>query len=104
MDDTHFIKRINEISRQNRLKLPSVGKGDLPPTDFLDDWALFLETCVKEGIHLSDDRWQRVAVLSRTPHTVFVLEDAGGEPGDPDFRVGLQLLMGLLEDQDNGND
>ena len=63
-----------------------------------------LETCVKKGIHLSDDRWQRVSVLSKTPHTVFVLEDAGGDPGDPDFRVGLQLLMGLLEEQEENED
>ncbi|UCH85581.1 MAG: hypothetical protein JSW50_07820 [Candidatus Latescibacterota bacterium] len=104
MDDTNFIKQINEIARQNQLKLPTVGKGDLPPTEFLDDWALFLETCVRSGIQLSDDRWQRVAVLSRTPHTVFVLEDSDGEARDPDFRVGLQLLMGLLEEQEENQD
>lgn len=104
MDDTNFIRRINEIARRNQLKLPSVKKGDLPPVEFLDDWALFLETCVRQGVALSDDRWKRVAVLSRTPHTVFVLEETVGEGGDPDFRVGLQLLMGLLEEQGENDD
>ncbi|UCG53665.1 MAG: hypothetical protein JSW58_08960 [Candidatus Latescibacterota bacterium] len=104
MEDALFLAKLNEIARENRLKLPILTKGELPPSDFLDDWAKFLESCVRKGITLSDDRWLRVAVASKSPHAVFSLDEEGHESVDPDFRVGLQLLMGLLEDQNDNQD
>jgi hypothetical protein len=104
MEDALFLAKLNEIARENRLRLPALRSGELPTSDFLDDWAEFLESCVKNGIALSDDRWLRVAVASKSPHTVFSLDEEGHEAVDPDFRVGLQLLMGLLENQNDERD
>lgn len=100
MDDELFITKVNEIARKNHLKLPALKSGELPPSDFLDHWGRFLEDCVKTGIALSDDRWQRMTVRSKLPHAIFALDEISNQPADPDFRVGLQLLMGLLGGQD----
>ncbi len=100
IDDDHFLSRINEISRRNRLSLPDRKAGELPPAPFLNEWAKFLEDCVKSGIALSDERWQRLTVTSRSPHAVFSLEGSASVAADPDFRVGLQLLLGLLEEHE----
>jgi hypothetical protein len=99
LDDDVFLRKINDISRRNRLKLPTVKPGELPPASFLEEWAKFLEDCVRSGVTLSDERWQHLTVTSRSPHTVFSLEATGEVSSDPDFRVGLQLLMGLLDEQ-----
>ena len=100
-DDDVFLSRINDISRRNRLNLPARKPGELPPAAFLSEWAKFLEDCVRSGIALSDERWQRLTVTSRSPYTVFSLEGSPSEGTDPDFRVGLQLLLGLLEDDES---
>lgn len=97
MDDEVFLGKVNDISRRNRLSLPTVTPGELPPASFLAEWARFLEDCVRNGLALSDERWQRLTVASRAPHAVFALEGAADASTDPDFRVGLQLLLGLLE-------
>jgi len=96
MDDELFLERINEIARDQRLHLPTPREGEAPSTAFLSEWARFLEGCVKKGIPLSDERWQRLTAESRTPHAVFALDPHTSAAVDPDFRVGLQLLMGLL--------
>ncbi len=100
MDDELFVSKINEFARKNHLKLPALKTGDLPSSDFLGVWAVFLEDCVKSGIALSDDRWPRVKLKSSTPETVFMLDGPSDESADPEFRVGLQLLVGLLDEQD----
>ncbi len=100
MDDELFIIRINEIARTNRLRLPALSVGEPPSAEFLAEWARFLEDCVKKGIGLSDEQWQRVTLKARLPHTVFALEGAASPAIDPDFRVGLTLLMGLLEEHE----
>jgi hypothetical protein len=100
MDDDLFIQKINEIAHHNRLRLPAVKPGETPSADFLAEWARFLEDCVKRGIGLSDEHWQRVALKSRSPHAVFALEGSASPTMDPDFRVGLTLLMGLLEEHE----
>lgn len=101
LDDEVFLGKINEISRRNRLSLPAVKAGQLPPSAFLAEWAKFLEDCVRNGVPLSDERWQRLTVKSRVPQTVFSLEASSDTGSDPDFRVGLQLLLGLLGDQES---
>ena len=101
LDDEAFVARINEIARRDRLRLPAVKGGELPSTEFLAEWAKFLEDCVKQGVALSDERWGRVTVQSKSPHTVFALEESSGVRVDPDFRVGLALLMGLLGEHES---
>jgi len=101
MDDGLFLDKINEIARQHRLRLPAPREGEAPSAAFLSEWARFLEDCVKKGITLSDERWQRLTVASRAPHTVFALDACAQAAVDPDFRVGLQLLMGLLEGRES---
>jgi hypothetical protein len=100
MEDTAFLSKLNSIARLESLKLPFLQNGESPSGEFLADWARFLELCVKEGVPLSDPRWKRVTVSSNAPHTRFDLESGESTPDDPDFRVGLQLLMGMLGDDE----
>ena len=100
MNDHQFISILNAVSRERSLHLPVLEPSESPSSDFLAEWAQFLETCVKKGVGLSDPRWQRVSVESNSPNSQFSLE-SGVDPGmDADFRVGLQLLLGLLQRQD----
>ena len=96
LDDHVFIGKLNRISKKNSLVLPFLRDEEQPSSEFLEDWGRFLEMCVKEDIPLSDPRWQRVAVQANTPYTRFQLEGGGDAMPDPDFRVGLQLLMSIL--------
>ena len=101
MNDQQFLSILNAVAREQRFHLPVLKPGESPSSGFLEDWAGYLETCVRKGVVLSDVRWQRVSIESNTPHSRFALE-AGGDPAeDADFRVGLQLLLGML-DPDNG--
>ncbi len=101
MDDRAFVTRLNDITREHRLKLPVLRKDEDASGHFLSDWVKFLELCVKKGLHLSDPRWQQLSVEGDRPHTRFSIETEGAPPADPDFRVGLQLLMGMLgEDEE----
>jgi hypothetical protein len=43
-----------------------------------------------------------VTVKSKSPHTVFALEGSSAARVDSDFRVGLTLLMGLLDERETG--
>ena len=101
MDDDVFVSKLNEISREHRLKLPPLKESELPSSAFLDTWTQFLTVCVKKGLSLSDSRWKRLTVLSNSPHTRFSLEGEGEPPVDHDFRVGLQLLMGMMGGQEH---
>jgi hypothetical protein len=100
MKNDEFVGRLNDIARGQRLKLPVLQQGESPSSDQLAAWAKFLEECVKSGISLSDERWQWLSAEPRSSYTRFSLEDTGEPPSDSDFRVGLQLLMGMLEDED----
>jgi hypothetical protein len=96
MNDTQFLKSINQITAKHHLKLPVIRDAN-PPGAAVSAWAGFLELCVKNGIKISDPRWRRVSFAKQEPVTVFELHAATAEPGDPDFRIGLQLLIGMLE-------
>ena len=89
-----FVSTLNRITRQKRLRLPALdSQGDV---DAVAAWASFLGQCVRAGISVSDPRWQRLTIENERPYTEFVLrEEAEGEPDD-DFKVGLQLLMGMF--------
>lgn len=97
MDDRLFLGRLNSILEESKVVLPTLEAQD-PSTDTIAAWASFLESAVRGGIHLSDPRWSRLAVFSAEPHTVFELQGEGHAPSRDDFAVGLQLLMGMLED------
>jgi len=104
VNDERFISILNDVSGECGLCMPALSPGDSPSSEFLSDWARFLESCVKKGVELSDPRWQRVTIDTNTPHSHFTLDEAATDPSsDEDFRVGLQLLVGLLEPAD-GND
>jgi hypothetical protein len=96
MDDRQFLTSINKITAEHRLRLPLIDESP-PSGDVISAWAGFLEVCVKQGIKLSDPRWGRLSIGKQTPVTVFELRGSSSEPPDADFRVGLQLLMGMLE-------
>jgi hypothetical protein len=96
MDDEQFISGINKIAAQNRLRLPVIDESP-PSGEVISAWAGFLQICVKRGINISDPRWERVTIGRDKPVTVFELHGSSNEPNDPDFRVGLQLLMGMLD-------
>ncbi len=96
MDDEQFISTINKITTQSRLRLPVIDESP-PSGEAISVWAEFLEQCVKRGIKMSDPRWERVTIGRHKPVTMFELHGSAGEPNAPDFRVGLQLLMGMLD-------
>ncbi|MEE9270861.1 MAG: hypothetical protein V3V49_11435 [Candidatus Krumholzibacteria bacterium] len=102
IDDRKFISRLNQISRSHGATLPALKRGESPSGEFLADWARFLENCVKQDIPLSDPRWQRVGVQDKTTYTHFMLELDDEDRQDSEFRVGLQLLMGILGNEDDG--
>lgn len=96
MNDDQFLRNINRITAENRLSLPVIGGAQAPSAE-VSAWAQFLELCVKKGIKISDPRWRRLSFAKQKPVTVFELQGKSSEPTDTDFRVGLQLLIGMLE-------
>ena len=104
MDDQGFLDVLNGVAHENQLRLPAVRQGETPSSAFLSDWARFLELCVKREISLSDERWQRISIAADRPHTQFRLEGSGSPHSDADFRVGLQLMMGMLGDDEEPRD
>ena len=97
MDDRTFLTTLNGILHKDHLILPALEAKE-PEADTISAWATFLERAVRSGVRLSDPRWSRLTVTSADPHTVFDLQSEGEEPATDDFAVGLQLLVGLLED------
>jgi len=105
MDDDVFVTKLNEISRDQHLKLPTLRGKELPTSAFLDRWGLFLEACVKKGLSLVDPRWKRLTVHSNSPHAYFSLEGDDPDHVDHDFRLGLQLLVSMMGGSEpNGDD
>jgi len=104
MTDERFIRVINGIAREHRLQLPALRPHEAPSPAFVSDWARFLELAVKEGVALSDLRWLRLSIQSEAPYTRFALESGEDGEEDADFRVGLQLLMGMLDDEEGPAD
>jgi hypothetical protein len=97
MDDRIFLTTLNGILEKGQLVLPPL-EPEAPSADTLKTWAGFLEICVRRGIRLSDPRWSRLALARSVPFTVFELHGEQATEAQDDFPVGLQLLMGLLED------
>ncbi|NIM19960.1 MAG: hypothetical protein GTO51_06920 [Candidatus Latescibacteria bacterium] len=97
MNDSQFISILNSITRKHRLKLPLLRADEPPSSEAISIWANCLKLCMKQGISLSDSRWKRVTIQDGEKCTTFSLEKSPEPLPDDDFRVGLQLLMGLLE-------
>jgi len=100
MDDEQFLKNLNRIAVENDFRLPVIDESP-PSADTVAAWAGFLHICVKRGIELSDPRWERIIVSRQKPVTVFDLPGATKRAKDGDFKVGLQLLMGMLDTDGN---
>lgn len=98
LDDHQFLLRINREAARVGQPLPALAQSS---PEALRVWSAFLEACLRSDISLSDPRWDRISVASREPVTAFEL--AMGAPpeddDDDDFRLGLQLLMGMLGDR-----
>jgi hypothetical protein len=101
MNDDKFLAILNSITREHRLKLPVLPRDKPPSGDSLTAWATCLEQCIKQGITLSDPRWQRVTIADTKNYTTFALEAGSNEIDDGEFRIGLQLLMSVLGDFKN---
>jgi hypothetical protein len=99
MNDEMFIKKLNEIVRDNKLDLPVLGARE-PSVSEISTWARFFELCVRKGLSLGDPRWQRLNITYQDPFTFLSLEGGPIPPPDTDFRVGLQLLLGGLHPDD----
>jgi hypothetical protein len=104
MDEDVFVFKLNEIARDRHLKLPVLKKHDAPSPKFMEQWADFLETCVRKGLRLSDPVWQRLRVESNSPHARFAVDGSGEPPDDADFRIGLQLLIGMMDEPESEAD
>ena len=100
MDDKTFISRLNQILSENDFSLPLISEENARDADVVSEWAKFLEICLKNGIKLSDERWTRVNVKKQAPVTVLEIDRPVSKPEEPDFRVGLQLLLGMLEEEE----
>jgi hypothetical protein len=104
MDEDVFVLKLNEIARDHHLKLPVLKRDETLSPKFMEQWAGFLEACLRKGLPLSDPMWQRLRVDSNSPHARFALEGSGEPPDDADFRIGLQLLIGLMDEPSSDAD
>ena len=96
MDDAQFIARINRILGESGSELPFPSPAEVPDGGAVARWAAFLEACVKAGIQLSDARWQQLTVVRHGSVVELELDPSHNSDTDDEFKVGLQLLMGLL--------
>jgi len=105
MTDAQFLATLNTITQNHKLKLPLLTADKAPTSDDVAVWASCLQLCVKRGISISDPRWKRVKV-KRTGRdfTIFELDKPTDEEPDEDFKVGLQLLMGMMNQYEQSDD
>ena len=102
MNDAKFLAILNSVTEQHQLKLAVLSKNKPPSSEAVLAWATCLEQCIKQGIELSDPRWQRVTIASTKGYTTFALEQRTDEIDDGEFRIGLQLLMGMMGEYKEG--
>ena len=104
MTDAQFLTTLNTITQDHKLKLPLLTADKTPTSDDVAVWASCLQLCVKKGISISDPRWKRVKVKRTARNfTIFELEKPSDEEPDEDFKVGLQLLMGMMDQYEHPN-
>ena len=95
MENDQFIRKINRILAKGGTALPPLDGATATDSHAVAAWAGFLEECVRSGIQLSDPRWQRLRVVRDAPVTELALEGEDA-PHDEEFKLGLQLLVGIL--------
>ena len=101
MDDKKFVSKLNQILSEHGLSLPLLSRENAKDAEVVSEWAAFLEICLKRGIKLSDERWSRLNIKKQSPVTVLDIDHPVSTPEKPDFRVGLQLLLGMLEEEEH---
>ena len=97
MDDKKFVAIVNDACEASRLD-PSAPPDPTDPA-YIEAWAGFVRACVSRGVEVGDRRWSELIVRSEQGRARFRLSDpadAGENTGEPDFGVGLALLMSLL--------
>ena len=105
MNDAQFLTTLNAITHDNTLKLPFLSADTTPSSEDVAVWANCLQLCMKQGISISDARWKRVKMKSSTKKfTIFELEETAEQEPDEDFKVGLQLLIGTIDEYEQPND
>ena len=97
MDDRRFVATLNDAIASSQLDLSSPADPANPA--YIAAWAGFVRACVARGVEVGDLRWARLTVHVEDGQPRFQLTDES-EPSrdndEPDFGVGLALLMSLL--------
>ena len=98
-DDRRFVAIVNDAIASSRLDL-SAAPDPLDP-GYIAAWAAFVRACVARGVEVGDPRWARLTVRLEDDQPRFRLTDDSApreseSEDEPDFGVGLALLMSLL--------
>jgi hypothetical protein len=97
MDDRRFVASLNEVLVSSALDLAA--PPDASDPGYIAAWAEFVRACVARSVEVGDERWGRLTVAMEDGQPRFRLSDESepaGETKEPDFGVGLALLMSLL--------
>jgi hypothetical protein len=97
MDNQRFLSILNQALSATGLDLSGPAAPDDPRA--LQAWAAFLHACVARGATITDPRWQRLIVSNGT---LRLADTDPEEEESDDFRVGLSMLMSLLEKRQSG--
>jgi len=99
MDDSQFTNILNRLSHEKRIDIRRF-HSKTPKGADVSSWVDLLQSAIREGVALSDPRWRRLTVENRRDRTVFALRAADQTEPDEDFRLGLQLFMTILGEED----
>jgi len=97
MDDRRFVAVLNEAFESSHLDLSA--SPDPADPAYIAAWAGFVRACVARGVEVGDRRWGRLTVQVEDGRERFRLgdeSDSKERTEEPDFGVGLALLMSLL--------
>ena len=97
MDDRRFVANLNEVLASSPLDLSAPPDPEDP--GYIAAWAEFVRACVARGVEVGDPRWGRLTAAMEDGQLRFLLGDESESREDteePDFGVGLALLMSLL--------
>lgn len=97
MDDRRFAATLNDALASSSLDL--FARPDPADPGYIAAWAEFVRACVERGVEVGDPRWGRLTVAMEDGQPHFRLGDESqprDETDEPDFGVGLALLMSLL--------
>ncbi len=103
IDDRRFVEILNEVWDASgldwdRAPAPSDAAG-------VAAWTAFLRASAERGIAIGDPRWEHLEIRHLDGRPRFHLPDevtSTASPEEPDFGVGLALLMSLLGNRRQG--